>query len=169
MRSSSDCSRRECRRNLPPELSLSRFRLRKNSPKVMATARNTRAPITVPATAAIDVPFAGTAVEVGEGVDELELELDVLELLAEVRVDVEDVEVDVALVAVDTGESTLRHVISSVIPTVLTSEHPPLRPCASNIMNTREVPWATFAFHEKLVGPTGGFKMMEVPPGTVAW
>lgn len=119
MRSTSDCIWRECLRNGPPELLESRFRLRKKSPSVIATARNTRAPITVPAMAAIDVPFAGSPVEVGEEVEEVGVV---------VVVRVEDVYVVVAVVAVEDGESPLRHVISSVIPTVLTSEQPPFRP-----------------------------------------
>lgn len=122
MRSTSDCIWRECLRNGLPELLESRFRLRKKSPSVIATARNTRAPITVPAMAAIDVPLAGSPVEVGEEVEEVE------EVGVVFVVWVEGVDVLVAVVAVEDGESPLRHVTSSVIPTVLTSEQPPFRP-----------------------------------------
>jgi hypothetical protein len=42
-------------------LAASRFLLRKNKPNVMTTARKRRAPMTVPAMAAIEMPFEGGA------------------------------------------------------------------------------------------------------------
>jgi hypothetical protein len=116
--------------------------------------------MTVPAMAAMDVSLAGSPVEGGEGVGESDS-------VGVVRV--EEVEVEVKVADVDEGDALLRHAVISVVPTVLMSEHPPFRPWASNIMNIIEVPCATLASQLKLVGPTGGVKMIDVPPGTIAW
>lgn len=126
----------------------------------MATARNTRAPITVPAIAAMDVPLAGSPVDEGD-------EVGGSVFVATVRV--EEVEVVVVVAAVVEGDAVLRQVVVSVIPTVLISEQPPVRPWASNMVNINDVPCATLASQLKLRGPTGGVKIMDVPPGTVAW
>jgi len=76
-------------------------------------------------------------------------------------------EVAVELVAVDEGETPLRQVLSSVIPTVLMSEVPPLRLTASTIVNSKDVPAATLVFQINDPDPIGGFRMNDVPPGIV--
>jgi hypothetical protein len=114
--------------------------------------------MTVPAIAAMDVLLSGSDVDVGEG-DEVSDGDGVL-------VDV-GFEVEVEPVAVEDGEALLRHVMSSVIPTVLTSEVPPLRPTASTIVNNNDVPAATLAVQLKVVDPMGGWRTNDVPPGIV--
>jgi len=114
--------------------------------------------MTVPAIAAIDVLFSGPDVDVGEG-DEVS---DGDRVLVDVGL-----EVEVEPVAVEDGEALLRHVVSSVIPTVLTSEVPPLWPTASTIVNNNDVPAATLAVQLKDPDPIGGWRMNDVPPGIV--
>lgn len=75
--------------------------------------------------------------------------------------------VAVELVAVDEGETPLRQALSSVIPTVLTSEVPPLRPTASTMVNSKDVPAATLTFQANDPDPIGGLRMNDVPPGIV--
>jgi hypothetical protein len=121
----------------------------------MRTAIKIRAPMTVPAIRAIDVWLPESGVEDEEG---------------------EEGEGDEGFgggvweggeEAVDEGDWLLRQVASSVMPTVLISAVPPLRPVESNMENTREVPAATLAFQLKVVEPMGGVRTNEVPPGTV--
>lgn len=126
-----------------------------------------RAPITVPAIAAIENPpsaGADAAEVVAVGAAEV-LVADAGFLVA--RVEVAEVEVAVADVVVDAGEFAFRQVASSVIPTVLTSEAPPCLPAASIIMNTMDVPLRTLAVQSKDVGPACGLRMTAVPPGTI--
>jgi len=101
--------------------------------------------MTVPAIAAIVELFPGP--EVGEGEEEPEGERVLVDVGLEVRVE---------LVAVEEGEELLRQVESSVIPTVLTSEVPPLRPSESVIVNSSDVPAATSAVQLKDADPIGG-------------
>jgi hypothetical protein len=91
---------------------------KKKRPSVTATARKTRAPITVPAMAAIDVFLSDP--EVVEGLGD-----DVSEVSPE-RVAV-GLDVTVGADVVEEGERLFRHEASSVIPTLLRSEVPPLR------------------------------------------
>lgn len=112
--------------------------------------------MTVPAIAAIDVLFSGFDVVVEEGG----------ELPDGNRVDV-GLDAEVELAAVEEGERPLRHVESSVIPTVLTSEVPPLRPRESTIVNSIDVPAATFAVQLNEVDPICGWRTNDVPPGIV--
>ena len=119
----------------------------------MATAMKIRAPMTVPAIAPIDVwlPGLGVEDEEGDGGDE----------------GIGGGDWEAGREAVDEGDWLLRQVVSSVIPTVLISEVPPLRPVESNMENMREVPAATSAFQVKAEGPVGGARTNEVPPGTM--
>jgi hypothetical protein len=118
---------------------------RQKRPNVTITAIKIRAPMTVPAIAAIVELFPGP--EVGEGEEEPEGERVLVDVGLEVRVE---------LVAVEEGEELLRQVESSVIPTVLTSEVPPLRPSESVIVNSSDVPAATSAVQLKDADPIGG-------------
>lgn len=103
----------------------------------------------------------------------LDLELDVspaesLEELFEGLApdDVEDEEaVAEGMADKDVGESALKQLASSVIPTSFTSELPPFRPRESVIIHTMEVPPATSAIHSYEVGPLGGERMKASPPG----
>lgn len=126
-------------------LFLSLYLLKKNRPKVIVTARNTKAPKTVPAMAATDTEEL--EVEVG-----LELDDDVL------------VGPDGAL-EVDEGEVLFIQDVSSEAPTVLRSELPPCLPCESTIINMIEVPLKTSATQSKEVDPGGGKSSKEFPPG----
>jgi hypothetical protein len=120
--------------------------LRQKRPNVTSTAKNKKPPIAVPAMAAMERPG------LGEAVDELEF-----------VGPVDEVEVEPVLV--DEGELVSRQLLSAELPTILKSELPPCLPCESIIINKIVVSWATFVFHWYSVGPTGGFKTNDVPPG----
>lgn len=152
VRSIPDCALRGLLIVELPSSHLSRFLLKKNRPSVMTAARNMRAPITLPAIAAIDIPppeFDEVAGLAPEEVVALEGEL------AD----------EVGIPDVEEGERLLRHVLSSEAPTLMMSELPPLRPFASTIMNIIDVPCATFAFQSYDVDPDGRGRITEFPPG----
>jgi hypothetical protein len=84
--------------------------LRKNKTAVITTARNRRPPMTVPAMAAIEMPFeAGTEVELDGGCELVE------------GADWEDPGDD----CVEVGDEPVKQLLSSENPTILTSELPP--------------------------------------------
>lgn len=68
---------------------------------------------------------------------------------------------------VEDGEVLSRQLASLVMPTVFTSDVPPLRPRESNIVNSIDVPAPTLAVQVKVVGPAGGVRIKVVPPGIV--
>jgi hypothetical protein len=78
----------------------------------MMTARKRREAMTVPAIAAIEMPWGGGVVGRAEG-PEVELELGEVEAVGEGEAEVED------------GDELLRQVLSSDRPTTLISELPP--------------------------------------------
>ena len=81
--------------------------------------------------------------------------------------DGDDVDVDDCEgLRVEEGERLLMHELSSELETDLTSEAPPWRPWASVMKKISDVPRATFVVHEKSVGPSGGYRLKAVPPGT---
>lgn len=82
----------------------------------------------------------------------------------EEAVDVVDVDVGVGVIVED-GEVPLRHVLSSEIPTIFTSELPPWRPWESTTMNMIDVPFKTSAVQSNVVDPLGGYKKKRSPPG----
>jgi hypothetical protein len=90
-----------------PDVRESSFFLRKNSASVMMTARKRRAPMTVPAIAAIETPWGG-----GGDDPEVEVELD-------------DVDVGEGAPGVEDGDRLFRQLLSSDRPTTLISEVPP--------------------------------------------
>jgi hypothetical protein len=92
-------------------LAASRFLLRKNKPSVMTTARKRRAPMTVPAMAAIEMPFEGVEVELVGG---FELAVDEGAVCEAPGGD-----------CVEDGDRPVRQLLSSEKPTILTSELPP--------------------------------------------
>lgn len=158
MRSTSDCILRAF---LPFE---SRFFRKKKRPRVTVTARNTRAPMTVPAIAAMDVFLSGADVP-GVGISVPDAVPD----SAAAVVVIAEVDEGAGLLGVEEGDWVLRQAVLSVMPTVLMSEVPPLRPWESNKVNMIDVPAATFAFQVKDVGPTGGLRIKDVPPGMVPY
>lgn len=115
--------------------------------------------MTVPAIAAIDTPPPGAG-WLGVG-DEVGVDEDVDDAVRE------DTDTEGAP-AVVVGELPLMHEASSEVLTIRTSELPPCRPVASVKKKIIEVPRATLVVHENDVGPTGGFRMKEFPPGIIA-
>lgn len=107
--------------------------------------------MTVPAMAAIEMPFEEGEVEVGGGVELAVVEGAVCEAPGGD--------------CVEDGDRPVIQLLSSEKPTIRTSELPPCRPWESVIKNIIEVPRATDASQEKEVGPVGGLKENEFPPG----
>lgn len=65
----------------------------------------------------------------------------------------------------DDGEFALRQLVSSVLPTVTTSELPPCRPFESVIIHVMFVPADTSAIHSNEVEPVGALRMNVCPLG----
>jgi len=138
-----------------------RFR-KKNRPRVMMTAKNSNEPITVPAIAAMEtLSFWGVAEEARVGAEVPEEDTD-------------DVDVEVLVLAVAVaegallvveGERPVKQLLSSEEPTITISELPPVRPSASNMKNTIDVPRATLDSQVKEACPTGGVRITISPPG----
>lgn len=91
-----------------PDVRESSFFLRKNSTSVMTIARKRRAPMTVPAIDAIEIPWGGGAA----GWDDPEVE-------------VEPDDVGEGAPGVEDGDRLFRQLLSSDRPTTLISEVPP--------------------------------------------
>ena len=135
------------------------FRLLRKRKRIRtATQATANKPASIPPTIAPVLDFFSVAPSTGDAVPVV-VEDDELD-------DEDAVALKVGWTDSETGDCALRQVASDDAPTTLISEEPPLRPCASVIMNTIPVPALTSAIQSKDTGPFGGFKMKDSPPGT---
>lgn len=85
--------------------------------------------------------------------------------MGEVTGEVTD-EVDEGLwLEVEDGEAELRQLATLELATIIRSEDPPERPCASVIVKIIVVPAATSAIHEKLDPDEGDWTVNDFPLG----